>query len=265
MQRLRSVLPLLLATGLGACAASTSGSMSASAGPNELSASEQAEGWRLLFDGQSFAGWRRLGGGPVPAGHWEIVDGSIRKKPSGQVAVAADGQPVAGGDIITEATFNDYELAFEWKVTPGANSGLKYNVDEQFSLGGNPSARAALGFEYQVLDDERHPDANMGPAGTRRASSLYDLVPAAQNKPIRPVGEWNESRIVFRGNHGEHWLNGVKVLEYDLGTPAMQAAFAKSKWSNNPRFIERKRDHRIVLQDHNDEVFYRNIKVRELN
>ena len=254
---LRRALPALaLTTSLAACATTAGGGVS---GPNQLSAAERAAGWRLLFDGRTFAGWRGLGRDTVPTAHWEIVDGAIRKKPSGQVALRPDGQPLAGGDLTTVDTFDDYELAFEWKVTPGANSGVKYNVDESLSSTG------ALGFEYQVLDDASHPDARAGISGNRTSAGLYDLIPPAANKPLRPVGEWNEARIVFRGNHGEHWLNGVKVVEYDLGTPRMAELFSKSKWSDNPRFITRKAGHRIVLQDHNDEVFYRNLKIRELD
>jgi hypothetical protein len=228
--------------------------------PNTLTAAEQAAGWRLLWDGKSFDGWRGLGRDTVPTQHWKIVDAAIYKVPSGDVPLAPDGQPLAGGDLMTKDTFQNFELSWDWKISEGGNSGLKYNVDEGLSLR-NPTARAALGFEYQMLDDERHPD---GQLRTHRAAALYDLIPPdSTKKHLNPVGEWNHSRVVFNGNHGEHWLNGQKVVEYELGSPRMDSAFAKSKWHDMPEFITRKTGH-IVLQDHNDGVWIRNVKIREL-
>lgn len=238
-------------------------SASATTAANQLTAEERAAGWRLLWDGRTFNGWRGLGMDSVPTAHWTIRDGAIYKIPSGDVPVAADGQPVAGGDLMTEQAFGDYELAFDWKVSPRGNSGVKYNVSEEMSIA-NPPRSAALGFEYQVLDDQGHPDARAGAGGNRTSAGLYDLIAPSADKPIRPVGEWNHGRIVFRGNHGEHWLNGVKVAEYDLGTPRMNALLAASKYATIPGFADRRRGH-IVLQDHNDAVWYRNIKIRELN
>jgi hypothetical protein len=229
---------------------------------NSLTAEEQAQGWRMLFNGKDFTGWRGIGIDSVPTAHWQIEDGTIHKLPSGNVPVAKDGQPLAGGDLMTIDTFGDFELAFEWKISEGANSGVKYNVSEPMSIT-NPTARAALGFEYQVLDDERHPDAKAGNAGNRTAAGLYDLIPPVANKPVKPVGEWNEGRIVFRGNHGEHWLNGVKTVEYDLGTARMDSLLAASKYAPIKDFAARRTGH-IVLQDHNDSVWYRNIRIREL-
>ena len=234
----------------------------AAAEPNALTQAEQGEGWRLLFNGKDFTGWRGLGRDSVPSAHWRIEDGTIHKLPSGNVPVAADGQPLAGGDLMTIDTFKDFELAFEWKISPGANSGVKYNVSEEMSMT-NPTATAALGFEYQVLDDERHPDAKLGVGGNRTAGGLYDLIAPAAQKPVKPVGEWNEGRIVYRGNHAEHWLNGQKVVEYDLGTPRMDSLLAASKYATIMGFADRRRGH-IVLQDHNDSVWYRNIRIREL-
>ena len=227
--------------------------------PNTLTAAERAAGWKLLFDGKTLAGWRGLGYDTVPSQHWVVEDGAIRKVPSGKVAVQADGQPVAGGDLMTIATYGDFELSFEWKVAPGANSGVKYNVSEELSKS-YPPGHSALGFEYQVLDDDRHPD---GKLPTHRSAALYDLVAPNAAKKLRPVGDWNRGRIVIVGNHGEHWLNGAKVVSYDLGTPAMDSALAASKFKGLPWFAERRRGH-IVLQDHGDEAFYRNIKIREI-
>jgi hypothetical protein len=144
-------------------------------------------------------------------------------------------------------------------VTPGANSGVKYNVSEELSLA-NASNHAALGFEYQVLDDELHPDNTIA---SHRAGGLYDIVAPTAAKRLRPVGEWNSARIVLRGNQGEHWLNGARVVEYELGTPRLDSLLARSKYRPIPRFAERRQGH-IVLQDHGDEVHFRSIKIRDL-
>ncbi len=216
------------------------------------------ESWRRLFDGSSFAGWRGVGLDSIPSAHWVIEDGTIRKLASGAVPTAADGQPLEGGDIMTVDTYRNFELAFEWKVAPGANSGVKYNVSEAMSVG-SPPEHAALGFEYQVLDDERHPDAANGPI--RQAAALYDMIPPVANKPLRSVGKFNEARIVFNHGHGEHWLNGVKVLEYDVGTPHFDSLLAASKYAPIEHFAELRAGH-IVLQDHGDDVWFRNITIK---
>jgi hypothetical protein len=227
--------------------------------PNRLTESERASGWRLLFDGSTLAGWRGLGYDTVPTAHWRVVDGAIEKIASGKVAKMPDGQPANGGDLMTVDTFGDFELAFQWKVTPAANSGVKYNVSEEFSLE-NASNHAALGFEYQVLDDALNDDNKIP---SHRAGALYDLIPPNNAKRLMPVGEWNSSRIVFRGNHGEHWLNGAKIVEFDLGTPRMDSLLAKSKYHVFKGFADRRKGH-IILQDHGDETYYRDIKIREL-
>lgn len=252
---------------LAGCAAPGSGdggaAPSAAGGAATLTAAERAQGWRLLFNGRDFTGWRGLGRDTVPTLHWVVQEGGVlHKRPSGNVPVAPDGQPIAGGDLLTTETFGDFELAFEWKVSRAANSGIKYNVSEAFSIA-NSGNHAALGFEYQVLEDEGHPDAKMGVAGNRTAAALYDLIAPNARKRVRPIGEWNEGRIVFRGNHGEHWLNGEKVVEYDLGTPRMDSLLAASKYAPIKGFADRRRGH-IVLTDHNDAVWYRNIRIREL-
>jgi hypothetical protein len=226
---------------------------------NELTADERAGGWILLFDGTSLAEWRGLGSNDIPAAHWVVEGGAIRKVPSGKVPVQADGQPLEGGDLMTKATFRDFEFAWEWKVAPGANSGVKYNVSEARSAAIEPR-HAAKGFEYQIIDDDRHPD---GTLPTHRTAALYDLVAPNASKRVQPVGEWNSSRVVLRGNHGEHWLNDQLVVSYDLGTPAMDSALAASKFREWPWFAERRAGH-IVLQDHGDEVWFRSIRVRPL-
>jgi len=224
---------------------------------NALTAQEKAQGWILLFDGRTFAGWRGLGYDRVPPEHWVIENGAIKKVPTKDVPLQKDGQPLLGGDLMTTEEFEDFELAFDWKISPGGNSGLKYNVSEEMSTA-NPPFHAALGFEYQVLDDEKHPDAKNGP--NRTAGALYDLI-GPRNKTLKPVGEYNTAKIVFIGKHGEHWLNGVKVLEFDLDTPAFGQFLAKSKYKDILKFAEKRKGH-IVLQDHTDAVWYRNIKIR---
>lgn len=227
---------------------------------NILSDAERGAGWELLFDGSTFDGWRGLGRDDIPEGHWTIEDGTIRKVASGDVPTAPDGQPLEGGDILTEETFDDFELIFEWRVSEVGNSGIKYNVSEPMSMS-HPPIHAALGFEYQILDDDRHPDAENGP--TRMAGALYDMIPPGDLKRLGPVGAWNQARLLFDGNHGEHWLNGELVVEFDLGTARFDSLLAASKYAEIEGFADRRTGH-IVLQDHGDDVWYRNIKIRRL-
>ena len=245
---------LLAAATLASCASIPAAEQSA-AGPNQLTAAERAGGWQLLFDGRTFAGWRGLGYDSVPTAHWKIVDGSIMKIGSRDVPKMPDGQPAEGGDLMTTGTYRDFELAFQWKLPPGANSGVKYNVDEAISM--KSSNHAALGFEYQVLDDSLHSDNKIP---SHRAASLYDLIPSDATKYLRR-GEWNDSRIVVRGNHGEHWINGVMVVSYELGSPRMNELVARSKYRSIAGFADHRAGH-IVIQDHTDPAWYRSIKLR---
>jgi hypothetical protein len=235
-------------------------SPSASAALGHLTDAERAAGWVSLFDGSSLHGWRGLGSSTVPTAHWVVESGTIKKIASGKVPVQKDGQPLAGGDLMSEATYRDFELSWDWKVTPGANSGIKYNVSEALSVLYDPT-HAAKGFEYQMLDDDRHID---GKLPTHRAGALYDLVAPNATKQLQPVGQWNTSRILLVGNHGEHWLNGAKVVSYDLGTSLMDSALTASKYHGWPWFADRRAGH-IVLQDHGDEVYFRNIRIRVLD
>jgi hypothetical protein len=240
--------------------ASSSASLAAQQpGPNGLSVRERAAGWKLLFDGSTFAGWRGLGYDTVPGVHWNIVQGAIHKIPDTSVPRLPDGQPAVGGDLMTASSFRDFELEFEWKVAPGANGGLKYNVSEELSMKNAPN-HAALGFEYQVLDDDLNED-NKVP--THRAASLYDLLTPNENKRLMPVGQWNKSVIILKGNHGEHWLNGAIVVRYDLKSARMDSVVAASKYKSIAGFADKREGH-IVLQDHLDEVWYRSIKIREI-
>jgi hypothetical protein len=229
------------------------------AAPNTLSSAEQAAGWRLLFDGRTFAGWRGLGYDSVPTTHWKIENGAIKKIPIGEIQRMPDGQPAAGGDLMTTQSFDNFELRWEWKIGRAGNSGVKYNVSEEMSMSAAPN-HAALGFEYQLLDDSLHEDNKIA---SHRAGALYDLIPPGANKVLHPVGEWNSAAIVFRGTHGEHWLNGAKVVEFELGTPRLDSLLARSKYRSIKDFAQRRKGH-IVLQDHGEEVYFRSLRIRSL-
>lgn len=211
------------------------------AGVNELTEAERAEGWRLLFDGQGIAGWRSFKKNTFPARGWVVEEGCLKHLARG-----------GGGDILTEATFEDFELSWEWRLAPGANSGVKYFVTE--------SRPSALGHEYQLVMPD-HPEATSQPT-KHVTGSFYDVWPPRGPIRLRPPGEFNQSRIVVRGRRVEHWLNGELVLEYELGSPALKAALAASKFKDVPGFGEKVRGH-ILLQDHGGEVWFRNLKVRE--
>jgi hypothetical protein len=219
---------------------------------NKLSKAEEDAGWRLLFDGKSFDGWRGFHSDKVPAG-WAIEDGCIKKIP----ARGEMGQ--AGGDLITVDQFDNFEFSVEWKLARGSNSGIKYLVSESLP----PAGKSGVSFEYQVLDDDNHPDAKAGIGGNRTAGSLYDLIPASKAKKINPIGEFNQTRIVVKGNHIEHWLNGVKVVEFERGGEELKQHIAESKFKNTKGFGETAKGH-ILLQDHGDAVWYRNIKIHAI-
>lgn len=212
--------------------------------PNQLSLEEQKAGWRLLFDGKTTQGWRGFRKTDFPAERWVVHEGCLEKTATGT------GDSHGGGDIVTKDTFADFDLRFEWRIAPGGNSGVKYFVTEERA---DPIAH-----EYQVLDDERHPDAKVGPH--RQTAAFYDVLPPTRDKPLRPAGDWNQSRILVQGNHVEHWLNGRKVLEYELGSPAVKEAIARSKFKEVAGFGTRIKGH-ILLQDHGDEVCYRSLKI----
>jgi len=220
--------------------------------PNTLSPMEKRSGWVLLFDGKSSDGWRGAYKDDFPDQGWKIEGGEL-------VVIKSDGRESRnGGDIITKDKYTNYELTLEAKLTPGANSGLKYFVTERLPK----SPGSAIGLEFQLLDDDLHPDAKLGKNGNRTIGSLYDLIPA-QAKKARSIGEWNQVRIVSKNKHVEHWLNGSKVVEYDRGSPAFRSLVAESKYKNYEGFGEAVEGH-LLLQDHGDEVHYRNIKLRKL-
>lgn len=225
---------------------------------NRLSPGEARAGWKLLWDGRTTNGWRSAKGPTFPARGWAIKDGILSVEPSG------GGESTNGGDIITTRDYSDFELSVDFRLTPGANSGIKYFVDPNLLKGEG----SAIGLEYQLLDDARHPDAKMGRDGNRTLGSLYDLItarnlsdPDSPGKRINPPGEWNRALLVVRGNHVEHWLNGFKVVEYERGSPEFRRLVAMSKYAKWPRFGEWKTGP-ILLQDHGDRVDFRSIKLR---
>lgn len=236
------------------------GAASAAAGTqNTLTEAETAAGWRLLWDGKKAKGWRGAKAETFPAKGWTIADGAL------SVQAAGGAESVGGGDIITSERYANFELVADFKITPGANSGIKYfcqpNLDPITGAGAKSATGSAIGLEFQILDDERHADAKLGRDGNRTLGSLYDLMPAAATKKPAPMGQWNTARIIVTGSHVEHWLNGFKVLEYDRGSAAFREAVAGSKYKNIPGFGEWPDGH-ILLQEHGSEVSFRNLKIR---
>jgi hypothetical protein len=205
------------------------------------------DAWTILFDGTNLDAWRGHNSQTLPS-KWKIVDGLLMFDPAGE----------KGGDIITKEEYSDFEFELEFKLSKGANSGIKYFVVEELSKGGS-----GLGLEFQLLDDENHPDAKAGRNGNRTLASLYDLMAAAADKPAKPIGEWNTAKIISKGAHVEHWLNGQKVLEYERGSVAFIDLVAKSKYKDIAGFGLAPAGH-LLLQDHGNLVWYRNIRVRPL-
>ena len=224
---------------------------------NQLTSDEVRKGWRLLWDGKSSAGWRGAKLDAFPEKGWVMEDGILSVLSSG------GAESRNGGDIVTTAAFSNFELSVDFKLTKGANSGIKYFVD----AGLNKGEGSAIGLEFQVLDDKEHPDAKMGKNGNRTVGSLYDLIRAenfenSRGKNFNGIGKWNNARIVVRDGHVEHWLNNVKVVEFDRFSQTFKALVEKSKyekWENFGRIP----DGSILLQDHGDHVSFRSIKVRE--
>ena len=222
--------------------------------PNYLSQAEIKAGWKLLFDGVSNKGWVGAYKTAFPEKGWVIKDGTITVMPSN------GAESTNGGDIVTTEQFSAFDLSFDFKLTPGANSGVKY-----FVALAEANKGSAIGLEYQVLDDTLHPDAKAGRDGDRTLASLYDLIKAKKEKRfIHQPGNWNTGRIVvYPNNHVEHYLNGIKVLEYERGSQAYRDLVAISKYKVWPNFGEAKQGH-ILLQDHGNEVSFRSIKIKVL-
>ncbi len=232
------VLPVVLALALSS--APPQGAATSTA-PHAPTSSEETAGWQSLFDGRSLDAFRGYGRDTLPEAGWAIEDGTLRTIPK-----------VKGADLITRKKFGDFEFTWEWRVAPGGNSGVKYFVTEE-----RPQSP---GHEYQMIDDAGYP-GTLTPQ--QLTAAFYDVLPAAADKPVRPAGEWNSSRIVVRGTRVEHWLNGSNVLTYDLGSQAVKAGLATSKFKDQPRFGEKIAGH-IMLTYHQDACWFRNLRIREI-
>lgn len=224
-------------------------------GPNQLTKEEKAEGWILLFDGEKTDGWRNYGKSTFPNG-WIIDDGALMCQGSGRGEAGAK----EGGDILYDKKFSNFHLKLEWKISEGGNSGIFYlgqeTADFDFIWKTAP--------EMQVLDNEKHPDSFLGVDGNRKAGSLYDLIPAKPQN-AKPVGEWNTVEIICFKGTVIHKMNGETVVEYHLWTPEWNEMVAGSKFPElNPTWADVASDGYIGLQDHGDDVWFRNIKIKEL-
>jgi hypothetical protein len=230
--------------------------------PNTLTEAEKSEGWKLLWDGQTTDGWHSPKSEAFPVKSWRIHDGEL------SVVSSGNGESQAGGDIISRDRYSNFELAADFKTTTGCNSGIKIFVQPNISpidkVTGKPTAvGSAIGMEFQILDDEHHPDAKLGRDGDRTLGSLYDLLPAPKDKKVMPVGEWNHARILSQGKHVEFWLNGEKTVEFERGSAEFRDAVARSKFKDIPGFGEWTDGH-ILLQEHGSVASFRNVKIREL-
>ena len=206
--------------------------------PNQLTQEEKSAGWQLLFDGKTGQGWRSMKQQTFPERGWVVENGSLK--------LEAGSRP---GDLISQGTYSEFDLHWEWRIPSGANNGLKYFIIEE---------RGGIGHEYQMIDDQ----------GTKSipehsTASLYDVLAPNPGKPLRPPGEWNQSRILVKGQTVQHWLNGEMVLEYELGSSELLKAVQDSKFKSVPGFGTRVKGH-ILLTDHNDQAEYRNIKILPL-
>tara|TARA_R110000751_G_scaffold91266_3_gene179023 strand:- start:225652 stop:226998 length:1347 start_codon:yes stop_codon:yes gene_type:complete len=224
---------------------------------NTLSSKEKQQGWRLLWDGKTTNGWKGVNSDTFPSSGWGIENGEL-------IVYSSGGEYRDGGDIISKEAFTDFELEVDFKITEAANSGIKYFVDPNY-LKSNGSA---IGLEFQILDDAKHPDAKKGHLGNRTIGSLYDLIPASNlsdptsdTKRVKQLGSWNRARIVVKDGHVEHWLNNIKVVEYPRGGQMFQALVKKSKYEKWDNFGEWKQGP-ILFQDHGDQVHFRTIKIK---
>jgi len=222
---------------------------------NTLTSKEKEDGWALLWDGKTTDGWRSAKTSTFPAKGWEIQNGVLH------VTTSGGGESADGGDIITVKKYRNFILKVDFKITKGANSGIKYFVDPDLNKGDG----SAIGCEYQILDDKNHPDAKLGVKGNRQLGALYDLIPPDRSNPNYRFDEtgFNTATIIVNGNRVQHYLNGVKIIEYVRNTQEFNALVAYSKYVNWQNFGNRAEGH-ILLQEHGSEVFFKNIKIKEI-
>lgn len=272
---MRVAISLLLA---GCCA------VTATAADNQLTAGEKKAGWRLLFDGKSLKGWLDPAKQDVPGNAWIIENGTLKTHPKPRVIE----------DLLTAQIFTDFEMSFDWKVSEGGNTGVKYRIQDTIFIDesrhttkkfeemvgqeyakhpsdrkklqpGSPNQVYVVGYEMQLIDNERHPDAKRDKRHTTGA--LYSMIPPQRTDAAKPAGEWNTSRIVAQGQHFEHWINGIKVLEGNLDSPPVAEGAAK-RWGPAPQVREMlshpKPAGRLGLQHHRDEAWFKNVKVKNL-
>ncbi len=219
---------------------------------NVLTEQETRDGWKLLWDGKTTEGWKGARINTFPSKGW-VVDNGILK-----VLKSGGGESTNGGDIVTTSKYKNFILKVDFKITEGANSGIKYFVNPDLNKGEG----SAIGCEFQILDDEKHPDAKLGVKGNRTLGSLYDLIPASADKPFIKNG-FNTATVVVIDNKVQHWLNGVKIVEYERNNQEWNALVAYSKYANWPNFGNAPEGN-ILLQDHGDEVWFKNVKIKEL-
>jgi hypothetical protein len=211
--------------------------------PNVLTPEEKSAGWELLFDGKTTDGWVAIGKTEFPEKGWSVANGVLMHAHAG-----------GGGDIVTTKEYDSFELSWDWRIEEAGNSGVKYNL---------PNPAKNIGFEYQLLDDDKNEDGQRG-GRLHQTASLYDLIEPPADKKVKPVGEWNSSRLLVNGTHVEQWLNGEKTVEFEIGSPDLLERVAKSKYKKVAGFGLKTKSP-ILLQDHGSAIEFRSIKIRVID